>query len=496
MSRHNLLNKKIKKQILSLNDVFENIFNKLKYFKSNYKKILLNKNNRVFLFVGILVILTLSYLSLPSFYNKETVRSEIKNQLLKNYNIGLKLENEINYSFFPSPHFFIRNPIIVREKKEIGKTKNLRVFIDGGNLLAINEINIRNLVFEKTDFNIYLEDFVFFENLLKTEPNDNSILFKKSNIFFKNKDDEILFINKIFNSKFYYDSKNLQNVLVSKNEVFNVPFKITLRNDKFNKEFLTKFDSNKIRLNIENIIDYENKSKKGIMDILFINKTTALEYELDQNSLNFFSFNNKNSYKGTIDFKPFYFAAEFNYEGLSTKNLFDENFIFIDLINSELLNNKNFSANLDVNIKNITNVNELNDLRLKIFIEDGNINFSNSKIKWKDNLEIILDESLLLINNDGANLVGTTIFNFNDVNTFYTSFQILKKNRKKMRQMQLDYVYNFNTKSITFENPRVDGKQNQKLDEFLNIFNSEQDRIFNKITFKNFMNNFFNAYAG
>ena len=496
MSRHNLLNKKIKKQILSINDLFENIFNKLKYFKSNYKKILLNKNNRVFLFVGILVILTLSYLSLPSFYNKETVRSEIKNQLLKNYNIELKLENEINYSFFPSPHFFIRNPIIVREKKEIGKTKNLRVFIDGGNLLAINEINIKNLVFEKTDFNIYLEDFVFFENLLKTEPNDNSISFKKSNIFFNNTDDETLFINKILNSKFYYDSKNLQNVLDSKNEVFNVPFKITLRNDKFNKEFLTKFDSNKIRLNIENIIDYENKSKKGIMDILFINKTTTLEYELDQNSLDFFSFNNKNSYRGTIDFKPFYFAAEFNYEGLSTKNLFDENFIFIDLINSELLNNKNFSANLDVNIKNITNVNELNDLRLKIFIEDGNINFSNSKIQWKDNLEIILDESLLLINNDGANLVGTTIFNFNDVNTFYTSFQILKKNRKKMKQMQLDYVYNFNTKSITFENPRVDGKQNQKLDEFLNIFNSEQDRIFNKITFKNFMNNFFNAYAG
>ena len=131
-----------------------------------------------------------------------------------------------------------------------------------------------------------LEDFVFFENLLKTEPNDNSISFKKSNIFFKNKDDEILFINKIFDSKFYYDSKNLQNVLDSKNEVFNVPFKITIRNDKFNKEFLTKFDSNKIRLNIENIIDYENKSKKGIMDILFINKTTTLEYELDQNSLN------------------------------------------------------------------------------------------------------------------------------------------------------------------------------------------------------------------
>ena len=324
----------------------------------------------------------------------------------------------------------------------------------------------------------------------------DKIIIKNSKIFFKNEENEVLFINKIKDGEFYYDYNNFQNLLVSKNEVFNVPFKIILRNDKFNKEFLTKFDSNKIRLNIENIIDYENKSKKGIMDILFINKTTTLEYELDQNSLNFFSFNNKNSYKGTIDFKPFYFAAEFNYEGLSTKNLFDENFIFIDVINSELLNNRNFSANFDVNIKNITNVNELNNLQLKILIEDGDINFSNSKVKWKDTLEITLDESLLVINNDGANLVGTTIFNFNDVNTFYTSFQILKKNRKKMKQMQLDYVYNFNTKSITFENPRVDGKQNQKLDEFLNIFNSEQDRIFNKITFKNFMNNFFNAYAG
>ena len=112
MSRHNLLNKKIKKQILSINELLENNFNKLKYFKSNYKKILLNKNNRVFLFVGILVILTLSYLSLPSFYNKESVRSEIMNQLLKNYNIELKLEEEINYSFFPTPHFFIRlNPM-------------------------------------------------------------------------------------------------------------------------------------------------------------------------------------------------------------------------------------------------------------------------------------------------------------------------------------------------------------------------------------------------
>ena len=42
--------------------------------------------------------------------------------------------------------------------------------------------------------------------------------------------------------------------------------------------------------------------------------------------------NNKNNYSGTIDFKPFYFSAKFDYEGLSSKNLFNDNSIFIYLI--------------------------------------------------------------------------------------------------------------------------------------------------------------------
>ena len=42
------------------------------------------------------------------------------------------------------------------------------------------------------------------------------LLIKNSNIFYQNKDNEILFINKINNSKFFYDSNNLQNVLFQK----------------------------------------------------------------------------------------------------------------------------------------------------------------------------------------------------------------------------------------------------------------------------------------
>ena len=71
MSKHNFLNKKVKKQILSINDLIESNFNKLKYFRSNYKKIILSKENRLVLVIGTVVILTLSFFLIPTFYNKE-----------------------------------------------------------------------------------------------------------------------------------------------------------------------------------------------------------------------------------------------------------------------------------------------------------------------------------------------------------------------------------------------------------------------------------------
>ena len=56
MSKNNLFTKNLKKQILSINTQMESIFNKIKYFKSNYKKFTLTRNNRVFLVLSSVVI--------------------------------------------------------------------------------------------------------------------------------------------------------------------------------------------------------------------------------------------------------------------------------------------------------------------------------------------------------------------------------------------------------------------------------------------------------
>ena len=495
MIKHNFSIKNIKKQILSINKQIESIFNKIKFFRLNYKKILLDKNNRVFLVSATVLFLSLCYFVIPTLYDKEKIMSQIKNQILKKYEIKIKFNNEIKYGLIPTPHFFSKDLSIMRDEKEIGVVKNFKVFISVIDFLKMDNVSTKSLIFKDTDFNIQKHDYIFFENLLKTEPNENKILIKNSNIFFKDKNNEVLFINKIANSQFYYDSKKLKNIFVSRNKIFNVPFKFKVENDKFNKKVYSRFSSQRIRLDIENLFDYDSK-KSGLFDISFINNDTSIIYKINENSINFYSKSSKNRFDGLIEIKPFYLTAKFNYDGLSTRNLFSNENFLVDLIKSEIFKNKNFNSNIKLDIKNITNIAELNNLFLNLNIKEGEIELSNSNIMWKEDLKISLEECFLNYDGNQINLDGKLIFEFIDVENFYKSFQIKKTNRKKIKKIELFFVYDFNQNLMNFSNPRIDDTPNLKIENYFENFNDNNKREFNKVRFKNFVNDFFDIYAG
>ena len=118
--------------------------------------------------------------------------------------------------------------------------------------------------------------------------------------------------------------------------------------------------------------------------------------------------------------------ANFYYDGISTKDLFDDNSIFFEIIKSEILNNKNLSTSLNLNIKKIVNIDELKDLFLQIGIEDGNFNLSDSSIMWKDDLKIKLLDSQLSYDENEISLLGRADIEVKDIEDFYKSFQIKK----------------------------------------------------------------------
>ena len=401
MPKHNQFIKKLKSQFVSINNTLESYFNNLKFFILNLKKTKLSQNNRAFLIVISFVVLVTSYYLIPTVYDKDLVQLEIKNQLYKKYNIDIKFNQQIKYGLLPKPHFNSKSLSIIRNEKEIALVKDFKIYIKTNNFFSFKEVVFKDLIFDKTDFNIHQNDLAFFTSLLKTEASENKIIIKDSNIFFKNENEDILFINKIKKSEFFYDSYNLINVFKSKNKIFNVPYKLTVKNDKFNKLVSSEFNSQQVRLNIQNQISYDSENQKGLIEILFVNRGTSIKYELNKNSLRFYTEGKKNKYNGSVEFKPFYLKADFDYDGLSTKDLFnnDESIIY-NLVKSEIFNNQNLNINIDLKVKDIVNIDELNNLFLNFIIESGNISLSNSNIMWKDDLKIDLTESLLSYDQD------------------------------------------------------------------------------------------------
>ena len=498
MQKSIIFSKKVKRQFVSINNSIENYFNKIKTLKSEYKKINFEKNSRLFYVVGALMILTLTYFLMPTLYDKSILKSKIKSQILERYGIEINFNDEIKYGFFPSPNFYSNNLSIIEKDKEIAKVKNFKTFISFNRFFEMNYLSVKDVIIKKADFNINFNDLNFFRKLLFVESNKYKLTIEKSNIFFNSGDDEILFINKIDNINLFYDEKNFQNILSFKNEIFNIPFELKIRNKLDEKKFSSSFNSKKIRLSIDNELDYGNKIKNGLMNILLINKDTKLNYQITNNSLSFKSDSDdeKNNYSGYFEFKPFYFSSNFQYENIIIKNLFEDNSILIDLFKSEILKNKNLNINTNLKINKINDINQFNNLDLNLSLTEGNVSPSNSSIMWKDDLKIILDESFLIYDKSEIYLVSKVILDLKDAMDFFSFFQVPRKNRKSIKKIEFNFNYNISNSQINFDNMIIDDKQNERLNNFINDYNSSQKKRFNKVRFRNFINALFENYDG
>ena len=495
MRKQNLLSKKIGKQIVSINNLLESYFNSLRRFILDAKRLRFDNNNKVFLIIVSIIFLTLVYFLIPTAYNKEMIQKEIKNQIFQKYNIVVEIDNDIQYNFFPKPHFSSKNLFIINDQRKIGEVKNFKVYIKFNNFFKLNQIQTQDVILDKVDFNIKKSDLSFFTTLLKTEPNRNKIKIKRSNLFFTNKDDEVLFINQIDDSQIYYDLKNLKNALVLKGKVFNVPYKLIIGNDKLNEILDFELASKKLVLKIENETDYKMEDDTGNLKISFKNKSNIFNYQIKQNTMDVFFNDTNKTFKGLLEFKPFYLVSNINYQTFRIKDLIKNPF-FIEILKSQILNNKNLNAIINFDVKNVYDIDRFSDLSLKLEIEDGNYNFSNSNIIWKDNVKILFSDAFLNFDREKINLNGRTSFDVKNKDEFYKFFQIKKELRKNIEKIELDFNYDFNEEKITFDNLRIDNQSNKKIEEIVANFNSSNKRFLNKITFKNFVNNILLAYFG
>ena len=221
MSKSNFL-KFVKNINISINSLLEKNLNKLNFHNLTN----LIKNNKIILTFVAVFIFFLSYLLLPTIYKQNELKNLLQSKLINKFNLQFNFETDLKYNFFPSPHFTSTQSIIEYKNEKISKVKNLKIYLSLENLFSVNNLKINKIVIKDANFQLKKDNYYFFLNLLNNNYKDTSLKIKDSNIFFRNNEKEVLFINKILDMKYFFDAKEIKNKIFSKNEIFNLPYEV------------------------------------------------------------------------------------------------------------------------------------------------------------------------------------------------------------------------------------------------------------------------------
>jgi hypothetical protein len=269
-------------------------------------------------------------------------------------------------------------------EKIIANSNYVKFYISFNNFFLFENILLKDLVFQDTEFNFNSNNINFFLKALNSFDRQNRFIFKRSKFFYKDLNDDLLFLSKINNFSFFYDSVNDIQKVKSNFQVFNIPFKLDISKNVINKNKNIKLSSKKIRLNIETSVEYGESGISGFFDIISINKRALFSYLIKDNNLNFLS--SEKDFSGEVNFKPFYFSSDLNFNYISQKKIFQSESLLIDLLDSELLNNPNLNASINIKIDKIDKFEYLQNFISKIQLGEGRILMKNFNTQWNNSV--------------------------------------------------------------------------------------------------------------
>ena len=496
MSKKNFFVKYLKNITSFINNLLEKNLNKLNLRNFSF----LIKNNRVIITFVALFVVFITYLLLPNLYNQNDISKALKNKLQEKFDLNFKFSQKIKYNFLPRPHFTTTDSIIYENQKEISKIGKLKIFVSLDNLFSFKNIGAKKLIFEKANFNLNAKNYNFFLDLLNTNFKDGDLIIKDSNIFFKNHENEVLFINKILKMRYYYEKKELKNIFYSDNEIFNIPFEIeTFLNEDKSKIF-SEIDLNLIKLKIKNELNYKAKNITGKSEISFLKQKRIAEYNIEEEVFNFHLFDKIDdpnvTYTGNFNLKPFYASLKGELNKINFNYLFGYNDLIVQLLKTEILNHKNIDFKLNITAENVDNNSNFKNIILNSKIQDGLVDTDNTKFAWRDFADFELMESLIYVRDGELVLDGKLNININDYNKVYSFLLTPKNYRTKIEKIDLNFTYNFDKKIATLTNIKIDNKINENINKILMDVILKKNNFQNKIYFKNLLNQAIKSYAG
>lgn len=354
--------------------------------------------------------------------------------------------------------------------------------------ISIKEININkgNFYFKKNTFSYFKEHLD--KAIIKP------IKINNSNFFYLSKNDEVANIVPIKELKYYIDFKIKEKNLKIKGKLFDVSFNYIWKKN-YNNPNIVESSVNLVNPNInlsnKTVKNYENNINDGLLKIIFLNNKLNINYKNIKNKISFLTDKNNldTNYKiklnGNIALNPFYFNTNVSLSNIDFYSLVDKFLPYLynyrDSIHSNINGISSFTL---LNTKNKLLENILMSFKFanqKMLIDKFNI-----KIKKIGNLTI--SDLDYLDKEDEVYVKSKIVFNILDSKQFYYRFQVPKKNRINLKQINFDLEKNLDKKVYYISNIKINSYEKDLENETSDIFDERE--IFNIQTLKKLINDY------
>ncbi len=457
-----------------------------------------------------LFFLYLLYLSIPSLYDSGRVQKALYSNLVKEFGLNLSLSSDITYRILPRPHFHIKDSKIFRNQnkdfEEIGEVKDLKIFIGQKNLFNRSNIYIKELKLYKGNFFFNRDNVDYIYNLLKNQFSEKKIFIKKSKLFFKDKNENIIFIYSIENLNFFRNTKEDIQQLKTKGSIFKIPIKFYWERNLENKNTFSNFRAERLDIDFVNKGNFESESYiyENILNVLTNNFKT--NYRILKNRIEFSSKKSliKNTpidYTGNIELSPFSFKTNVNAKEIDIDYFFKNTALLNGLLSSNILMNDNINGIIKLKTQKISKNRLFNNIEININFEEGKINLNNSSANNQKFGKITIYNTQFDYYEGIPNFIGDIKLEIFNHNQFYKFFPVPKKKRNKRKFSKINFSFTFSLDNSEFTIDRINFfDENNKIIQSKNVDDFVEDnyetrfKFSNKVLFKNFLRNTINTY--
>ena len=497
----------IEKYLISKINLLSIYFNLKKIKKSNKRdKLTVSNFNKYLIFLISLLFLYLFYLSIPSLYDKGRLQKDLTQKLLLEYKLNVSFSSKITYSILPYPNILIENAKLFddndNEPNELAQIKKLKIFISQKNLFNQDKLKIKNIVINEANFSVQKNNFTFFNDFIETKFSKKKLNIKKSNIFLKNNNADVISIIFIKNLNLIFDEKKMSNQIDIDAKIFKLPFNASWTKDFKNRNAKFLFKIKKLLFELQNNRSVENEEFVSINKINIRNLKFLSKIKLNKNLISFesqelSSQKNNANYKGVIELDPFDLQFKIDLNKINQDDLVYLGYFFEELLNTGLMFNKNINSKIFINAKNFQRNKLFDSIKLVFNINNGKLNFNDSTlINHKIGFVRLMDSEIKQVEGEVV-FTGNFTFSIKNQKEFYKAFQVPKANRKKVDTINFTLQYNMFRDEFNFLSFRLNGIQNVKnlfVESILDNFEKDKEnKIDNWIDLKNFINKLIQA---